>query len=91
MGIVHIGSSSLHTIIIESTDEGDTTSSEGGEFRLPHLLTKQRGDPICPAFTRASQIMVTAASLLNALLVPSTDGVDRVYRQLKDILSIAFT
>jgi hypothetical protein len=35
--------------------------------------------------------MVTAASLLNTLLVPSADGVDRVYRQLKDILSIAFT
>jgi hypothetical protein len=32
--------------------------------------------------------MATTATLLDNLPTPSTDGVDRVYRQLKDILGI---
>jgi hypothetical protein len=33
--------------------------------------------------------MATVAALLDTLPTPSTDGVDKVYHQLKDILSIA--
>jgi hypothetical protein len=42
-----------------------------------------------PTFARASQNVAIAAALLDTLPVPSTDRVDKVYRQLKDILSIA--
>jgi hypothetical protein len=42
-----------------------------------------------PAFTRASQNMATAVTLLDTLPTPSTDEVDKVYRQLKDILDTA--
>jgi hypothetical protein len=47
-----------------------------------------REGPPRPTFTRASQNVAVAAALLDTLLVPSTDGVDKVYRQLKDILGI---
>jgi hypothetical protein len=33
--------------------------------------------------------MAAAAALLDTLPMPSTDGVDRVYHQLRDILDIA--
>jgi hypothetical protein len=33
-----------------------------------------------PTFTRASQNVAVVAALLDTLLVPSTDGVDKVYR-----------
>jgi hypothetical protein len=33
--------------------------------------------------------MATEAALLDTLPAPSTDGVDKVYHQLKDILSVA--
>jgi hypothetical protein len=42
-----------------------------------------------PIFARAIQNVVVATSLLDTPLVPSTDGVGKVYRQLKDILGIA--
>jgi hypothetical protein len=41
-----------------------------------------------PAFTRANQNVDAVAGLLDTLPTPSTDGVDRVYHQLKDILDI---
>jgi hypothetical protein len=44
-----------------------------------------------PSFTWASQNVAVAATLLVTLLAPSTDGVDKVYQQLKDILSITTT
>jgi hypothetical protein len=45
--------------------------------------------PLRPTFTRASKNLAVAAELLDTLPVPSIDGVDRVYDQLKDILCIA--
>jgi hypothetical protein len=45
--------------------------------------------PPCPAFTRVSQNVAAVATLLDTLFVPSTNGADRVYHQLKDILSVA--
>jgi hypothetical protein len=44
-----------------------------------------------PTFARASRNVATAAALLDTLPASSTDGVDRVYRQLKGILGIATT
>jgi hypothetical protein len=35
VGMVHSGSLSLHTILMESIDEDDTTSSGGGSFGFP--------------------------------------------------------
>jgi hypothetical protein len=40
---------------------------------------------------RVSQNMANAAALLPTLPSPSTDGVDKVYQQLKNILSTAAT
>jgi hypothetical protein len=42
-----------------------------------------------PTFARASQIVVIVAELLDNLPAPSTDGVNKVYQQLKDILGAA--
>jgi hypothetical protein len=42
-----------------------------------------------PTFTKASQNVAAAAVLLDTLPSPSTDGLDTVYRQLRDILSVA--
>jgi hypothetical protein len=44
--------------------------------------------PLCPAFAWASQNMVAVATLLDTWPTPSTDGVDKVYCQLKDILGV---
>jgi hypothetical protein len=44
---------------------------------------------LCPTFTRASQNVAVAMVLLDTLPVPSTDGVDKVYHQLRHILDIA--
>jgi hypothetical protein len=41
------------------------------------------------AFGRPSQNVATMATLLDTLPAPSVDGVDKVYHQMKDILSIA--
>jgi hypothetical protein len=41
-----------------------------------------------PTFARVSQNMAVAAALLDTLPTPSAEGVDRVYRTLKDILGI---
>jgi hypothetical protein len=40
------------------------------------------------AFARASQNVAAMTALLDSLAMPSSDGVDKVYRQLKDILTI---
>jgi hypothetical protein len=45
----------------------------------------------CPAFTTASQNMAMTDVLLDTLPAPSTDRVDKVFCQLKDILDIAAT
>jgi hypothetical protein len=42
-----------------------------------------------PTFARASQNVATAATIFDTLLVPSTNGVSKVYRQLKDIFDVA--
>jgi hypothetical protein len=42
-----------------------------------------------PTFTRASQNMAVAATLLVTLPAPSTDGVGEVYKRLKSILGTA--
>jgi hypothetical protein len=39
-----------------------------------------------PTFTRASQNMAIAAVILDTLPAPTTNGVDKIYQQLKDIL-----
>jgi hypothetical protein len=41
-----------------------------------------------PTFTRASQNVAVMVELLDTLLAPSTDGVDKVYHQLKDNLGV---
>jgi hypothetical protein len=38
-----------------------------------------------PTFASASQNVAAAVALLDTLPAPSTDGVDKVYQQLKDI------
>jgi hypothetical protein len=43
----------------------------------------------CPTFARASQNMAATAALLDTLPTPSPDAVEKVYRQLKDMLNIA--
>jgi hypothetical protein len=42
-----------------------------------------------PTFARASQNMAAVTVLLHTLPAPATNGVDKVYCQLNDILSIA--
>jgi hypothetical protein len=42
-----------------------------------------------PTFARASQNVATTVALLDTLPAPSTDGVGKVYHQLKDILGAA--
>jgi hypothetical protein len=42
-----------------------------------------------PTFARASQNVATAATLLDTLPTSSTDGVCKVYHQMKDILGVA--
>jgi hypothetical protein len=48
VGMVHIESLSSHTTLKDSSDEGGTTSSAGGELRIPRPLRVQRGNPDCP-------------------------------------------
>jgi hypothetical protein len=45
----------------------------------------------CPSDTRACQNVVMVAVLLDTFPTPFVDGVDMVYRQLKDILDIIAT
>jgi hypothetical protein len=47
----------------------------------------QEGPPH-PTFVWASQNVAAAAALLDTLPAPSTDGVDKVYHQLKHILGV---
>jgi hypothetical protein len=42
-----------------------------------------------PTFARASQKVLAATMLLDTLPAPSIDGVDKVYRELRDILGVA--
>jgi hypothetical protein len=42
-----------------------------------------------PIFVRARKNMVMVVALLDTLPTPSTDGVDKAYQQLKDILDAA--
>jgi hypothetical protein len=42
-----------------------------------------------PAFARASQNVAAAATLLDTLLVPSADEVDKLYHQLGEIFIVA--
>jgi hypothetical protein len=42
-----------------------------------------------PTFARASQNVAAAATLLDTFLTPSTNGVNKVYRQVRDILGVA--
>jgi hypothetical protein len=42
-----------------------------------------------PTFAKATQNVAVAVALLDTLPVPSTDGVDKVYHHLRDILSVA--
>jgi hypothetical protein len=44
-----------------------------------------------PTFARASQNVAAVVALLDTLPTSSTDGVDKVYRRLKDILDVATT
>jgi hypothetical protein len=48
-----------------------------------------REAPPHPTFARASQNVAAASTPLDTLPTPSTDGVDMVYDQLKDILGVA--
>jgi hypothetical protein len=41
-----------------------------------------------PTFVRASQNVAAAVALLETIPTPSTDGADKVYHQLKDILGV---
>jgi hypothetical protein len=43
----------------------------------------------CPTFARASQNMAAVAALQDTLPASFTEGVDKVYHQLKDILGAA--
>jgi hypothetical protein len=47
--------------------------------------------PPCPTFARASQNVATIVALLDTLPVPSTDRVDKVYHQLKNVLDVTTT
>jgi hypothetical protein len=42
-----------------------------------------------PTFPRASENVATTIALLDTLPVPSTDGVSKVYQQMKNILGVA--
>jgi hypothetical protein len=42
-----------------------------------------------PTFPRASKNVATAIALLDTLPAPSTDGVSKVYQQMKNILGVA--
>jgi hypothetical protein len=51
-------------------------------------ITINHDGPPCPTFARTIQNMAVAIALLDTLSAPSTDGVDKVYCQLKGILNI---
>ncbi len=52
-------------------------------------MTTNHGERQAPAFARASQNMAVVAALLDTLPMPSTDGVGKVYRQLRIIVGVA--
>jgi hypothetical protein len=65
----------------------DLTTSQARPKGIAPAISRDGGP--CPAFTSASQNVTTVAVLLDTLAAPSADGVDRVYRQLREILTIA--
>jgi hypothetical protein len=52
-------------------------------------ISREGGGGQPPTFVRASQNVAAVAALLDTLPPPSTDVVDRLYRQLGEILAIA--
>jgi hypothetical protein len=54
-------------------------------------VTTDREGQQLPIFTMASQNMAAVTALLDTLPVPSTNGVGKVYQQLKNILGTAVT
>jgi hypothetical protein len=52
------------------------------------VINHEGGGGQHPTFARASQNVAVAAALLDTLPTPSTDWVDKVYQQLKNILNI---
>jgi hypothetical protein len=51
--------------------------------------TINREGMLCPTFARANQNVAVAMTLLDTLPAPSTNGVNKVYHQLRDILGVA--
>jgi hypothetical protein len=56
---------------------------------MPVVTTINCEGPPRPTFAKASQNMAVVVALLYTLPAPSTNGVDRVYHQLGDILGVA--
>jgi hypothetical protein len=67
----------------------DLTTARTQAMGVTLALSCERGQ--CPAFARASQNMTAVTTLLSALPPPSVDRVDRLYRQLEEILAITAT
>jgi hypothetical protein len=58
------------------------------QARTVTFTINHEGTP-CPTIARVSQNVPAAAMHLDTLPTPSTDGVNKVYHQLRDILSVA--
>jgi hypothetical protein len=54
----------------------------------PAISREGGGGGECPTFTKASQNVATTDMLLDTLPPSSTEGVDRLYCQLGEILTI---
>jgi hypothetical protein len=74
------------TLEIEQCVTVDLTNASA-QGRDVTAIINHEGQPQV-AFTKASQNVAASAALLDTLPVPSTNRVDRVYHQLKDILGI---
>jgi hypothetical protein len=59
------------------------------ELEVDQTMAMEQVEGQLPAFARASQNVAAAAALLDALLLPSTDGVGEMYQLQKSILSTA--
>jgi hypothetical protein len=69
------------TLEIEWTVMVDLTNTRAQARDV--IAATNHEEPPCPTFTRASQTLAIVAALLDTLPTPSTDGVDKVYHQLK--------
>jgi hypothetical protein len=58
-------------------------------LEVARTTTIEHAERQLPTFARASQNVVAAAVLLHTLPAPSTNGVGKVYQQLKSILGTA--